>query len=1000
MSELKPLSDIDALWDQLRTFGRERYAGFESLMKYQVQDILLVASLYDSFTLEEGGRLTELILTEYRDLNLGQAPVVTRSTSGEDALEQLRSRNFDLIITLIRIGELDVVEFARQAKAAQPGIPVVALGYSLRELEQVLEIPDSPIDRFFVWTGEVMLLVAIIKYIEDLRNVEEDTRNSDVRTIILIEDSVRFYSAYLPLIYTELVRQTADLLTEGINLSQKLMRLRARPKILFATTFEEAWEYYDRYRSFMLGAICDARFHWKGEKRDKAGLEFIRRMKEDDPQMPAVLQSSDLENEPLAGAIGASFIHKDSHSLLTDLRRFMRSNFGFGDFVFCLPDGREVGRASDMRAFIREMERVPDESLMFHAAHDHFSNWLRARTMFTLARMIKSIKTTQFGSVVALRRSLMKTVLQYHEESLSGHVADFSNKNFDRRSEFTRIGLGSMGGKARGLAFMNHILSSYQIQDRFPGTVVKVPSSAVVATDVFDAFLDQGELRDLAITETHDDNIVEAFLTAKLPGEILGNLRHFLDQVRYPLAVRSSSILEDTHAQSFAGVYDTYMIPNNHQDLAVRLDQLCDAIKLVYASTFFQSAKAYLKATSNRVEEEKMAVVVQQMVGRKYDRYVYPGFAGVVQSTDHYATGEMHPEDGVALVALGLGKTVIEGGRCLRFSPRAPTRLMQFATVEDTLENSQRRFLALDVSDPEVYPVAHEDGKLVWLELKEAEGHGTLQPVGSVYSPENDAVYDGINRKGTRLVTFAHVLKSGVFPLAEILTFLMDLGRRCMSCPIEIEFAVICHEGDRADEFCLLQIRPLAADREVQSLNPALFRAPDALVATEVALGNGRYRGIRDVVYTPPDRFSRGRTREIAREVGELNRKLLAENRPFLLIGPGRWGSADRWLGVPVQWADISGASVIVESDLDDFKVTPSQGTHFFQNLISFQVGYLTVNQTSGGGRLDWKWLDAQPPVAETKLLRHIRLEKSLGVFIDGLTGRGLVLKPGGLDAR
>lgn len=995
MPEASSHRDLDNLWHEIRTFSRERYIGFESLMRFHVRSILLVASVYDSFTLEEAGRLTELVLTEYRDLNLSQAPVLARATSGEEALEMIETSEFDLVIAMSRIGDMEADTFARRAKAMKPDLPVIALVYNLRELEHMVPAPGVSFDRVFAWTGDVRLLVAIIKLLEDHRNVEEDTQAAGVRTILLVEDSVRFYSAYLPLLYTELVRQTLGLMQEGINLSQKLLRLRARPKILFATSFEDAWALYDRHRAYMLGTICDAQFPWQGGDPARAGIELIKRLKADDPQHPAVIQSTEIENRKHAYAIDAAFIHKNSPRLLESLRKFLRRNLGFGDFVFRVADGTEVGRARSLRELIREIETVPDPSLEFHAGHDHFSNWLRARTMFTLANLIKPVRADHFDDVTALREFLLRTLRTYREQSLRGTITHFNADTFDATSGFTRIGTGSMGGKARGLAFLNHLINRYEIADRFPQVEIKVPATAVVATDAFDAFLDQDNLSEFAIHAENDADIVNAFLAAKLPPGIVDDLRHFTALVHVPLAVRSSSMLEDAQYQPFAGVYDTYMIPNNHPDPGTRLDQLCDAIKLVYASVFFAASKSYLAATSNRVEEEKMAVIIQQVVGRRHGQHVYPNFAGAAQSTDHYAHGDASPEDGVALVALGLGRTVVEGGRSLRFSPSSPQRLWQFATLEDTLKNSQRRFLALDVSDPEAYPSLREKERLVWLDLEQAEKDGTLEPVGSTYSPQNDAIYDGIYRRGPRLVTFAHVLKSGIFPLAESLAFLLELGRRCLSCPIEIEFAANLPEGDNPGEFALLQIRPLASDRLPAEVDLDLL-APDAtLVRTDVALGNGHYGEIRDVVFVDRNRFDRGQTTVIAAEVSALNRQLRAEQRPFLLVGPGRWGSSDRWLGIPVQWADISGAAVIVESDLSDFKVTPSQGTHFFQNLISFQIGYLTVNQESGGGHLDWAWLESQAKAEQTTYLTRLRLDNPISVLIDGRSGRGAVLKPG-----
>jgi len=998
MSDTDIRASVERVWTELRSRDREQYSGFEQLIKYRVRNVLLVASLYDAFTLEEGGRLTELLLSEYRELNLSSAPRITRATSGGEALELIRREDFDLVLTMTRIGDMSAAAFAASAKELNGLLPVMVLGYNARELESIAEANDGSVDNVFIWTGDVSLLMAIIKHVEDTWNVEDDTLHGDVRVILLVEDSVRFYSAYLPLLYMEIMKQTHDLMADSVNLAQKLLRMRARPKILFARDFESALDLYQRFRPYLLGVISDARYLRGGVKDPEAGVELIRRLKEDDPTMPAALQSSEAGNAARADAVGAIFLHKNSPSLLKELRQFLRDHCGFGDFVFRLPDGTEAGRAHNTRALIREIARVPAESLLFHASHDHFSNWLRARTRFGLAATLKKIHVDQFVDTDDLRRFLVETLSRHRQEAQKGIVTDFSRRNFDATSGFIRIGTGSLGGKARGLAFMNHVVDRYDVRRLFPGVELLIPPTAVLATDVFDEFLDQGDLRDRAIHARSDDEVVRAFLDAKLPPSIYDDLRIFLEQVRYPLAVRSSSLLEDAQHQPFAGVYRTYMLANNHPDLSLRLDQLCDAVKLVYASTFYEGARAYLAATDNLVEEEKMGVIIQKVVGRRHEDVVYPDFAGVAHSTNHYPGARLQPEDGVAQVVLGLGRTVVDGGESLRFSPRRPESLMQFATLEETLRTSQKRFQAVSIADPARYPTPDEADSVIWLDLADAERHGTLAAVGSTYSPENDRIYDGIDRPGPRLVTFAHVLKHRVFPLAEVLDFLLDLGRRCLSSAVEMEFAVSLNPGDRPDEFGLLQIRPLMAELESPDVAPEMLRRDDVLLATEVALGNGRYDDIRDVVYVPRDRFDRGRTPEIAREVAELNRRLNQEGRPYLLLGPGRWGSSDRWLGIPVEWAWISGASVIVETDLDDFKVTPSQGSHFFQNLTSFRVGYLTVNQSSGGGVVDWDWFDGQPAVAETEFLRHVRLDAPLEVLIDGRSSRAVLLRPAAAD--
>ena len=984
------------LWNKIRAGGEERFSGFESLMPFRVQEILLVASMYDAYTLEEGGRLTELLLNEYRELHLSFAPHVTRASDGKEALSLIKVRRFDLVITMTRLGDMEATELAAAIKQAQPDLTVITLAFNPRELGRIQEQSDrNAIDRLFLWSGDVRLLLAIIKNCEDARNVKHDTHYSGVRTIILIEDSVRFYSAYLPMLYTEVLRQTHSLMQHGMNLSHRLLRMRARPKILLANNHEEAWDYYTNYKDYLLGVISDARFPRRGEQNEDAGIQFIRQIKKVDPHTPAVIQSTDQSMAQAAHAIGAGFINKKSHSLLQDLRNFMLDNFGFGDFVFRLPDGTEIDRAPNLRSIVRALAVIPDESLIHHANRDHFSNWLRARTEFALASLIRPRKVSEFRDIDELRKYLIDTFSRFREESQRGIVTDFSRQLFDTSVDFVRIGSGSLGGKARGLAFMNSILHRYGITDRFAGIEIRVPPTAVVGTDVFDNFLANSALRERVLGDITDEMVIEEFLALKLPPEIYGDLEAFLRQVQYPLAVRSSSLLEDSQYQPFAGVYNTYMLANNHPDVKVRLDQLCDAIKLVYASTYFQGAKAYLDATGNRVEEEKMAVIIQQVVGRQHEHYNYPDFAGVAHSSNFYPTGGLQPDDGVICVALGMGRTVVEGRKCLRFSPRHPGNLPQFSTIKDMLNNSQREYYAIDTSDPDAYPYTKEDHNLALLNLEDAERHGTLEAVGSVYSHENNAVYDGIWRPGVRLVTFAHVLKSNLFPLAEVLQLLLELGTRSMSCPVEIEFATVLGDGKtRPHQFGFLQIRPLADGYVAPEIKPELLADPEAFCATNVALGNGRINGLQDIVYVPPSRFDRSKTVNIAAEIGSLNNKLQLEDRPYLLIGPGRWGSADHWLGIPVRWEQISRARVIVETDLEDFKVTPSQGTHFFQNLTSFQVGYLTVNQAEGEGRLDWDWLDSLPASSETTHVRHLRLAAPLTVLIDGRTSHAVILKP------
>ncbi len=981
---------------QIPSDGHGRFSGFGHLMPHKVQEVLLVASMYDAFTLEEGGRLTELLLSEYRELNLSFPPHVTRASTGGEALELLEARRFDMIISMSRLGDMVATELASQIKADFPDLPIYSLSFNPRELAHIQDSEGAKhIDRFFLWSGDAHLLLAIIKFCEDSLNLAHDTRYGDVRCILLIEDSVRFYSLYLPLLYVEILEQTQSLMDDGINLTHRLLRLRARPKILLAHSFEEAWELYDQYKNFLLGVISDGRFPWKGVEREDAGVEFIRRVKYVDPNTPAVLQSSNQSLEETAHQVGAGFIQKNSPHLLAEIRSFMLANFGFGSFIFRLPDGSELGRAANLKELVRLLHTVPVESIRHHAAGDHFSNWMRARTEFPLAARIRPRKVTEFKNDDELRDYLVHTISRFRDERTRGAIADFSRRQFDASNHFVRIGSGSLGGKGRGLAFMNSILYNYQVTNRFPGVSIQVPPTAVLASDVFDLFMAQNNLHNRAMADLGDDEVNCLFLEAKLPPEIYGDLEAFLDQIRYPLAVRSSSLLEDSQFQPFAGVYRTYMLANNHADLKVRLDQLCDGIKLVYASAFTKAAKSYIQATGNRVEEEKMSVILQQMVGRRYGDYDYPHFSGVGHSSNFYPFAGMKPEEGIVTVALGLGRTVVEGGKALRFSPDHPEVLPQFSTTADWLQNSQRQFFAVDISNPDTYPGADDGFNMALLDLEDAEKHGTLEPIGSIYSAENDVIYDGIHRPGVRLVSFAHVLKADVFPLADILKLLLELGRRTMSAEVEIEFAVVLGDGKLTEhQFGFLQIRPLAAGFTAPEISEEILNHTDALVSTSVALGNGRISGIRDILYVPPELFDRSKTQEIAEEIDQLNYQFVREATPYMLMGPGRWGSSDRWLGIPVRWDQISGAQVIVESDLEDFKVTPSQGSHFFQNLTSFQVAYLTVNSTTGSSTLDWDWFAQQNVIHQGRFVRRIHLDKPLCVLIDGRSGHGVILKP------
>jgi hypothetical protein len=829
-------------------------------------------------------------------------------------------------------------------------------------------------------------------------NASHDAELAGVKHILLIEDSIRFYSAYLPMLYGEIMEQTQALMAEGVNRMQQLMRMRARPKVLLASTYEEAEQMLQASGEHLLGVISDARFPRGGKADPEAGLDFARMVKDQDQGTPVLIQSSDAGIAEKAEALGAAFCRKTSRTLLHDVRGFMRGHLGFGDFVFRDEDGVEVARADDLRSLVEAIGNVPEQSLVLHANRNDFSTWLMARTEFDLAKAIKPRTADEFTSPSALRDYLLSAIRTYRSRSRAGLVEEFSSETFEPETTFSRIGTGSLGGKGRGLAFVNSLLNAYDIEDRIDGVHIQVPRSAVVATGVFEQFMDESGLTSFALGEESDERIRGAFLAAEFPTATRDELASFLSRVNYPLAIRSSSLFEDSSFQPFAGVYQTYMIPNSNEDLEIRLDELCRAIRLVYASTYSSDSKAYIESTPNRLEEERMGVIIQQIAGRTHGNYVYPNLAGVARSYNFYPVKGMKAEDGIASVALGLGRMVVEGGRVVRFSPAHPNKLIQFSSTSDYLNNAQSEFYALDLaSDAPVGTAADSpSANLALLGLDVAEEHGALAHVASVYSAENDRVYEGTGRPGTRLVTMAGVLGGYSFPLPETLRFLLEIGKAGFACQTEMEFAVnLSEKPGEPHQFAFLQIRPMVFGGEFADVDLGGIEPKGAIVLSDGALGHGHIRDIHDIIYVGRQTFDRGKTVETAAEIGTLNARLAKAGRPYLLIGPGRWGSADPWLGIPVRWTQISRARCIVETQLPDIKVEPSQGTHFFQNITSFGVSYFTVSGSGPGAFIDEAWLDAQPAESETTNVRHLTFDKPLDVAANSKTGHGVVLKPG-----
>ncbi len=978
-----------------------------SLMPYRVREILLVSSPYDAFTLEEDGQLTEQVFFEYRDVSLSGPPRVTHVSSAEAAFQKLQSQRFDLILAMTSLADMGVNAFGRRVKALRPGRAVVLLALDRKELDRPRDAIDpTAIDQVFLWTGDSQILLAIIKYIEDRENVEHDIQHGNVRVIIMVEDSLRYYSSFLGMLYKELMSQSQSLYSEGVNELHRRMYMRSRPKILHATSYEEGVELLDRYKRNAMALISDVRIPRGGALDETAGIELSRFARRYDPDLPVLLQSADASNAEQAAALRAAFVNKNSTTLLADIRGFLRRSLGFGDFVFRLADDTVVGRARDIRELERLLAVVPEESLVHHASLHHFSIWLMARSEFELAERIRPRQLSDFPSVEALRRYLIESLQEIHRSVHRGIISDFNRSEFDRNL-FSRIDDGSLGGKARSIAFLNHTLARLDSRE-FDGLQVKVPKTVVLTTKLFDDFMENNDLYDFSYSCESDEEIARRFIDARLSDELRSDLTFIAQHIEGPLAVRSSSLLEDSLHQPLAGIYITLMIPNNSPDPVVRQREITGAVKLVYASPFFQNAKSFLSSTGNRVEEEKMAVIIQELVGRQRGSRFYPSFAGVAQSHNFYPIGPQKAKDGVVNVALGLGRIVVEEGQALRFSPKHPEILPQLFSGKSALDNTQRGFYALDMEGECGEPETDLFNNVKCYGLEVAERDGSLHPVGSVYSPDDERIRDDLSLPGPRVVTFNNLLKHGAIPLAGTLSALLRIAKKGLGRPVEIEFA--CEIGDwgsspgggrnnTAPELYLLQVRALGGWQTKSEMARLEYETEEALCASNRSLGHGLEDNLMDLIYVRPDRWQASVNKQVATEIGELNRKLQDEERHYLLIGPGRWGTADPWLGIPVKWSQISGVRVLIEASPEGYAVEPSQGTHFFQNITALQISYLTLPPGADKSDdrqefLDWKWLDEQPAATETQYLRHLRFSTPLTVALDGRKSRGVILKP------
>jgi hypothetical protein len=967
---------------------------FHELMARKVTEILLVSSPYDAFIMEEEGRLAERIIHEYRGLNLSRPPMLTWVSSAREALDALSQKKFDLVITMPQVDETDAYVLGRQIKSKFPELPVfLMIQNTSRHLLDRKYSDRNSIDRLYVWSGNSDLLLALIKNLEDRMNVAYDTQRARVRVIIIVEDSPIYYSSLLPLLYKEIVTQTQVVMEESLNDEHRILRMRARPKILVAQTYEEAVDLYQKYRPYLLSVFSDVRFPRNGKLDDAAGFKLLSMIKTESPDLPLLNFSSEESNRKLAQKIPAVFLNKNSTTLHSEIRSFFMQFLGFGEFVFRLPDGKEIGKASNLREMEDILPTIPDESVFYHATHNHFSSWLMARSEIMLASKLKPVKISDFESIGDAKQYLVSIIHERRMGRQKGIITEFDSDHFDPDADFSKIGKGSLGGKARGLAFMStRLKNSPEFLDKFKEVNISVPKTLVVSTEAFDSCISENNLRDVASGEFSDAEIIRLFTNAQVPEWLKLDLEQYLHHVRYPLAVRSSSLLEDAQFQPFAGIYKTYMIPNNHPDLNKRLEQLLLAIKLVYASTYCQNARAYVKSTFHRTEDEKMGVVIQKLTGKQYGDYFYPSISGVAQSYNYYSIAYMKPEDGLAHVALGLGKIVVEGGAALRFCPKYPQFLPQFSTVDDMLQNSQRFFYALKLTKfPDDLPF-NEDATLERLEINDAVHDAPVRHLCSTYSAQDHRIRDGVQTSGYPVCTFANILKYQSFPLAEILGDLLRIGRVGMGCPVEIEFAVkMPFDAEQKPLFELLQIRPMAVNQYNLEIEISAEDISSAFCYSTMALGNGQFKAIEDIIFVNPDTFDAADTIEIAAEIGNINREMTLSNRKYLLIGPGRWGSADRWLGIPVRWTDISGVGAIVEATIKGLKADPSQGSHFFHNITSLGISYLN---TSEGGQdfIDWKWLQTLSARKETPHLKHVVLKKPLTIKIDGKRSRAVII--------
>lgn len=966
---------------------------FVNLMMRRIYNVLIVANPYDAFMLEDDGRVEEKIYNEYVELGLRYPPTFTQVSTTEEAREVLRTMHIDLVICMPGNADNDAFSVARDIKAEFPHMHCIVLTPFSHGITKRMENEDLSIfDYVFCWLGNTNLILSIIKLIEDKMNLEHDINEGGVQMILLVEDSIRFYSSILPNLYNYILAQSKRFATEALNRHSATLRMRGRPKVVLARNYEEAMALYERYSDNVLGVISDVRFPIHGEKDSEAGLKLMREIRQNDPYLPLILESSESENRAKAEAEGFRFVDKNSKKMSLDLRKILEEHFGFGDFIFRDPKTKaEIMRIHSLKELQDNIFKIPDDSMLYHISRNHMSRWLSARAIFPVSMFLKTVTWERLKDITAHREIIFDAIVQYRHMKNIGVVAVFDRMKFDAYSHFARIGEGSLGGKGRGLAFLDNIIKMHPEFNSLEGAKVQIPRTVVLCTDVFDQFMEQNNLYQIALSDASDDDILRHFLRAQLPDSLIADFFTFFEAVKSPIAIRSSSLLEDAHYQPFAGIYSTYMIPYLDDKYAM-LEMLACAIKGVYASVYYRDSKAYMTATSNVIDQEKMAVILQEVVGKQYDGRYYPNISGVLRSLNYYPIGDERAEDGIASLALGLGKYIVDGGQTLRVSPYHPHQVLQTSELETALRETQTRFYALDTrhvgNDFKV-----DDGfNILNLKVKEAERDNSLNFIASTYDPYDQVIRDGLYEGGRKVISFAGVLQQNVFPLPELLQMSMRYGAEAMRRPVEIEFA--CNlNADRTGSLYLLQIRPIVDQKQMLDEDLAAIPDADCLLRSHNSLGHGVTEDVTDVVYVKTDdRFSAADNPTIAREIEKLNKEYLDRGTNYVLVGPGRWGSSDSWLGIPVKWPHISAARVIVEVALKNYRVDPSQGTHFFQNLTSFGVGYFTIDENRNDGCFHKTTLDAMPAVEETDHVRVVRFEKGLRIMMDGKKGEGVVV--------